>query len=138
MQTLDINLVAVVVAGAATFALGALWYSPWLFGRIWVAALGLTPEQVAEQKKTAGPAYAVTLLCWLVMAAALAVLIQRIDITTAQGGIKLAVLCWLGFAATVGLSGHMFSGRRLGVFLVDASFQLTSLVAMGAILACWR
>lgn len=138
MGNLQVNLVAVVVAGAITFALGGLWYSPFLFGRAWVAALGLTPEQVAERRKSAGTAYAVTLFCWLVMAGAMAVLIHRIGITTVPGGIKLAVLCWLGFAATVGLSQHVFSERRLTVFLIDTSFQLTSLLAMGAILARWQ
>ena len=138
MQNLQINLLAVVVAGTATFALGGLWYSPFLFGRAWVAALGLTPEQVAERRKSAGTAYAVTLLCWLVMAGALSVLIHRIGITNTPGGIKLAVLCWLGFAATVGLSLHMFSQRQLAVFLIDTSYQLTSLLVMGAILTRWQ
>jgi hypothetical protein len=138
MPYLQINLLAVVVAGTATFALGGLWYSRFLFGRAWVAALGLTPEQVAERRKAAGTAYAVTLLCWLVMAAAMAVLIHGVGITTTRGGIRLAVLCWLGFAATVGLSQHMFSQRRLAVFLIDTSYQLTTLLAMAAILTRWQ
>lgn len=137
MANLDINFLAVLVAAGATFALGALWYSPLLFARQWVAAHGLTPEQVEAMRKSTGPAYGVTFVCWLAMAAALAVLTQRIGVDTALGGLKLGVLCWAGFAATVGLSGHMFSERRLSGYLIDTGYQLVSLLGMGVILAIW-
>jgi Protein of unknown function (DUF1761) len=133
-----INILAVVAAAMATFALGAVWYSPLLFAKQWVAAHGYTPEKLAAMRKGAGPAYAVTFACWVVMAAALALLAHRLGVQSALGGLKLGALCWAGFAATVGLSGHVFSERRLAVFLIDAGYQLVSLLAMGVIVALWR
>lgn len=137
MAGLGVNVLAILVAAVATFALGALWYSPLLFAKQWVAAHGFTPEKLEAMKKGAGPAYGVTFLCWLVMAAALGVLTHRIGIHSALGGFKLGVLCWAGFAATVGLSAHVFSERKLAVFVIDAGYQLVSLLAMGIILALW-
>ena len=44
------SLLAIVVATFSTFALGALWYSPFLFGRLWVKAHGYTPEQLVAMR----------------------------------------------------------------------------------------
>ncbi len=137
MANLDINFLAVLVAAVVTFALGALWYSPLLFAKQWVAAHGFSPEQVEAMQKNTGPAYGVTFVCWLVMSAALAILSHRIGVDTALGGLKLGALCWAGFAATVGLSGLMFSDKRLPAYLIDAGYQLVSLLGMGVILAIW-
>ncbi len=138
MAGLGINLLAVLVAAVATFALGALWYSPLLFAKAWMTAHGFTAEQLQAMQKDAPRAYTVTFLCWLVMAAAVAILAHRIGIQTALGGLKLGALCWVGFAATVGLSGHVFSDRRIGVFIIDTGYQFVSLLAMGVIIAVWR
>ena len=47
----EINWIAVVVATLSSFALGALWYSPALFGKAWQREVGLTDEQVASGNK---------------------------------------------------------------------------------------
>lgn len=36
----DIHWLAVLAAATATMVLGALWYSPLLFGKLWVKAHG--------------------------------------------------------------------------------------------------
>jgi hypothetical protein len=38
MPTANVNILAVFVAAMATFILGAVWYSPVLFGKQWVEA----------------------------------------------------------------------------------------------------
>ena len=41
----DLNWLAVLVAALAYFAIGAVWYAPFLFGNAWAAAGGLpTPD----------------------------------------------------------------------------------------------
>ena len=42
-----INWLAVIVATVATFILGGLWYGP-LFGRMWMAASGMTDEKAKQ------------------------------------------------------------------------------------------
>lgn len=135
MNLLDVNYVAVVVAAVGTFILGALWYSPVLFGKAWVAAHGYGPDQIEAMRKGAGKAYTVSLLCYLVMAWVMGVLVTRIGIDSLIGGIKLGALCWLGFAATIGLTAHMFSERKLATYVIDAGYQLAYLLLMGMVLA---
>ena len=47
----EINWIAVLVATISSFALGALWYSPALFGKAWQREVGLTDEQLAKGNK---------------------------------------------------------------------------------------
>jgi hypothetical protein len=54
------------------------------------------------------------------------------------GGVKLGALCWLGFAATIGLTSQVFSNKRFAVYVIDVAYQLVYLVLMGWILAIWR
>lgn len=132
------QVLPVVVAAVAAFVLGALWYSPMLFGKAWVAANGLTSEKIEAMRASAPRAYAVSFLCNVVMAGALCVLLQRIGIVSWLTGAKLGGLVGVGFAATLGLTAHMFSDRKLSAWAIDASHQLAQLVLMGAILAAWR
>jgi len=138
MAELGINYLAVLVAAVATYALGMLWYSPVVFGKTWQASQGLTPDQAAAMQRNAGRAYAVTFVCWLLMALAVAILVHRIGVTMLIGGVKLGLVCWAGVAFPIGLSGLMFSGKRTAGFLIETGYQLVSLLGMGIILTLWR
>ena len=133
-----INLLAVLVAAIATFVLGGLWYSPLLFGKVWVRAHGYTPEKMEAMRAGVGRSYAVSFLCYLVMATVMALLIGATDTVTALGGVRLGAVCWLGFAATIGLTANLFSDKPLATYLLDAGYQLVYLTVMAAILASWR
>jgi uncharacterized protein DUF1761 len=128
----------VLVSALAVFAIGALWYSPVLFGRQWVAAHGFSEERVRAMRASAGRAYTVSFLCYLVMAVAMSMLVGRIGVTTLEGGVKLGALIGLGFAATIGLTANMFSEKPIAAYWIDAGYQVVYLIVMGAILAVWR
>jgi hypothetical protein len=138
MGYLNINILAVLAAAVLAFGLGWLWYSPFLFGKQWVAAHGHTPERLEAMKQGMGRAYAVTFASQLLMAAVMAVLIRMTHIQSLVGGLKLGILLWAGFVANVGLSSHMFSGKHIKTYLLDAGYQLVYLVVMGLVLTAWR
>jgi hypothetical protein len=48
MPSTNVNALAVIVAAVLTFGLGAVWYSPVLFAKQWMAAQGHTPEMLAQ------------------------------------------------------------------------------------------
>ncbi len=138
MGYLHINILAVIVAAIVTFVIGALWYSPALFGKQWVAAHGYTPEKIEAMRKGASKAYGLSFLCYLVMAAAIAVLLRMTHIESVIGGAKLGFLCWIGFVANVGFTSQLFSDKHIKTYLLDAGYQLVYLVVMGLILSVWR
>lgn len=139
MPTANVNIFAVIVAAVATFILGVVWYSPMLFANQWMHAHGYTPEKLEEMKKKGVTrAYAVSLVCYLVMAYVLALLASYTQATSFAQGLWLGFLAWLGFAATIGLTSNMFSDKPIAVWVLDAGYQLAYLLLMGVIVAVWR
>ncbi len=138
MPEFQINYLAVGVAALATVFIGAGWYSPLLFHKLWVKAHGYPEEKVEQMRKTAGRAFIVSLFCYVVMAFVLAVLVSWTGVSTMPQGAFLGLLVWIGFLATLGLTVHMFSEKPLSTYLIDAGYQLVYAVVMGVILAAWR
>lgn len=134
----DVNFLAVLVSAVVAFLLGAVWYSPLFFAKQWIEIHADTPQKLKALRAGAKKAYAVSFACLLVMAAAMAMLVAITNMSTAFAGIKLGVLCWLGFAATAGLLANLYSDKPVKSFLLDAGYQLLYFAVMGAILAAWR
>lgn len=133
-----INYLAAVVGALATFFLGALWYTV-LFGKMWVALQGFTPERVREMQAKRPPPvfFSLLLVCYAVLAIVLAALFHVFHIDTAMTGAALGAVLWLAVSA-IQMTGHLSIDRPMGVFLIDAGYQFLYLVMMGAILGAWR
>lgn len=139
MPTANVNVLAVVVAAVLTFVLGRFWYSPILFAKQWMQAQRYTPEKIDEMKKRGMTrAYVVSVLCYLVMAYVVALLASYTNSTTVAQGLWLGFLAWLGFAATIGLTANLVSEKPIAAWVIDAGYQLTYLLVMGALLSVWR
>lgn len=134
----EINYLAVLVAGVATWIIGALWYSPVLFAKPWMAAHGYTPEKMQGMKAGMMRAFIGSFICYLITAAVLAVLMAMTGSVGIGAGIKLGVLCWVGFSAALFLTQNLYSDKPLTVFLIDTGYHLVFLIVMGAILSAWR
>ena len=134
----SVRILPVLLSAIAVFVLGALWYSPFLFGRAWVRAHGYTEEKISQMRASAGRAYAVSFVCYVVMAVAMSILIGRMDVRMTVGGVKLGAVLGIGFAATLSLTANMFSEKRLSAWLIDAGYQIAYLILMGVILVAWR
>src|SRR5256884_1341327 len=116
MPTDNVNLLAVLVAAVLTIALGAVWYSPVLFAKQWMHAHGYTPEKVEEMKRRGGVrAFAVSFLCYLVMAYVVGLLVSYTQATGVVQGVWLGVLPWLGFAGAPGVTRTTFSDQPIAV-----------------------
>lgn len=133
----EINYWAVLVSGIATFFLGAVWYVA-LFGNMRTELLGLTEEQIKQGEAAMPVTLSVLVLCYIVIAFVMAAMASGWGIESAAQGALLGFLLWLGFSAALGLTGHVNSLNPLGVFLIDAGYQLVFLVMTGAILGAWR
>jgi len=135
----DVNWAAVLVAGAAAFMLGGLWYSA-LFGKLWIRMQGWSDEKVAQMKATMSPVKFLfgMLVSYIVLAFALELIVVTINQRGPVAGACLGSIIWLGPAGAIGFTTHLASGKRLGAFLIDAAYQLVALVTQGVILASWR
>ena len=138
MFEVEVNYLAVLVAGIVAMAVGALWYSPLLFAKPWVVAMGWSQQQLAKRKTSLGRAYELTFLATLVSAFVLSVCIGYVDAMTVVEGAIVGFWLWLGFVATTMAATALFQGQSLSLYLIDAGYQLVGLAIMGSILAVWR
>jgi hypothetical protein len=141
MHFSNVNLLSVLAAGIATMILGFVWYSPALFAKPWMREMGYDLNDKAklkEMQKSAGPTYGIAFLAGLVSAFMLAKILSITPIDTALYGMKLGLGVWLGFVATVQLTGALFMKSSMKLFAINTGYQLVCYLVMGAILAVWK
>lgn len=136
MTEVQINIWAVLVAMAAQYVLGGFWYSPLLFGKAWMAALGVSEEELRKVNKVA--AYGGTLVATFIMAYVLAHFVAYAGANTVLLGLTTGFWTWLGFVGTTLLINGLFQGRSMKLWVIDAGFYLVGLLVMGAVLGAWR
>jgi uncharacterized protein DUF1761 len=136
-----INLLAVLVAAISTMVVGFLWYSPVLFAKAWMREMGHDPNdkaKIQEMQKSSGGAYAGSFVASLVSAFILAMLLHWLRADNLHLGLNLGFHVWLGFVATVQLTGVLFMKQSMKLFAIYTGYQLVCYLVMGAILAVWR
>ena len=135
-----INPWAVLAAAIATMVVGFLWYSPLLFARPWMRLMGYDPDdkaKVAEMQKGAGKLYGLSFVASIVPAVVLAKIIDITSVNTILYGMKVGFAVWLGFVATVQLTGALFGKQPTKLFLINTGYQLVCYLVMGGMLAKW-
>lgn len=134
----QINYLAVLVAGVVIFMLGGLWYSPVMFAKRWVALQGKTMEEM-NADVSAGPVqYAQVFLCGLITAWIMAIVLGFLPRLDLVRGLKLAGICWLGFAGATSYGTALFSGKPRALWLIDTAYNLVAFLLAATILTLWR
>jgi len=138
MPVYEVNYLAVLVAAIASMALGALWYSPRLFGKMWMSLMGFTEAHMAEAKKKGmGKSYAIMFVGSLLMAYVLSHWIDATSSSTVGAGFQAGFWAWLGFIAPVTLGSVLWEGKSWKLWVLNNGYQLVLLLIMGALLSVW-
>lgn len=131
-QFSDLNWIAVLVAALSGFAIGSLWYGP-LFQKPWMKFSGLTQEMAAQGNMPLifGGAYALNLT------GAIGLALILVDSSGWASGVHVGAFVGLFFVATALGVIYLFERKPLGLWLVNAGYQIVNFAAMGAILGAW-
>lgn len=131
----EVNYLAVAVMAVVVYVLGALWYSPMLFGTAWMKYTGTKESDMEGSNMPL--LYFFGFLGTLVMVYVLAYFIDFAGATTWQEGFEPAFWLWLGFTATVHWSQWVWSNKSFNLFLINGGHTLVSMLLAGAVLAVW-
>ena len=135
---LHLNRWAVVVAAVAAFLVGAIWYSPLLFGEAYVALLRrAAPAALVEMGGSPGE-IAGEFLRGLVVASVLAHVMQRTRAAGWRASLRLGLLTWVGFQATLLLGAVLHENMPWGLYGIHAGDALVKTASMSVILGVWR
>lgn len=134
MENASINFMAVIVAALSMFVIGGLWYSPVLFGKAWLQAIG--KEEPFLRTGNKGVIFGGAFLLALIMAVNLAGFVSGYESWT--WGLLGGVLAGLGWvAAGMGMI-YLFERRSFKLWLINAGYIVLSFVVMGIILGVWK
>lgn len=138
-----INWLAVLAAGVSSFVIGGIWYSPGLFGKIWMKENNLTENDV--KKGDTGKIFGWTAVFSLLMAANLGMFltepadcpancVPKVDIAWGATAGLLAGI-WTFSAIAI---HSLFERKSWRLILINGFYSVVSLVVMGAIIGVWR
>src|SRR3954449_12654463 len=94
----------IILATVVYFGVGALWYSPVMFAKMWMEEIKLKKNEMTM----AAPAMVTTALAELVLVLVAAYLVHATGTHGWLSGARLGLLLWLGFAATTALVNSTF------------------------------
>lgn len=138
-MNIEVNYLAVLLAGVASMAIGFLWYSPMVLGKQWMKERGLSAEKLKADQKEMGKWYAVSFVVSLITAYVLAHVMALSEAyygnPMLMTGLLTAFWSWLGFVMPVQLTAQIFGDKNMKLFGIDTGYQLVSLLAMGVVLA---
>lgn len=135
MNPNQINWLAVFAAALSTFLVGGLWYSPILFGKVWLRVNGFTEAQAQGFNKAR--AFGGAFVLALIMSANLAMFLAD-PATTLLWGITAGALAGAGWVAAGLAVVALFENRSWTYIFVNGGYLIVAFVLMGAILGAWR
>jgi hypothetical protein len=132
------NYWAIGVASLAYFFLGSLWFSV-LFGKIWSAELKKQGVSIKEPASTdIAKKMLLTFLGNLIAAFSIAYLVYISGVANWLAGVKLGLLCGMGFAATgIGIAFN-WESRSIKLVMIDCGYAVIGIGLCGLILSLWR
>jgi hypothetical protein len=130
----QVNYLAVVVAAIVNYVIATIWYAL-LFPKTWMRLTG-----ISEMK----PKLQYILLVFLGSLILSFVLYHSIYFGNAyvksggvMGGLMGGFWGWLGYIAPITLTTKLWEKKPWGLWILDNSFWLISLLVMGIILSSW-
>lgn len=122
-----VSLVATLAATIAGFVLGALWYGP-LFGKLWMSAVGLTPEDIRRNNNPA-VTYGTTFVLGFIASYAFGLYVgpnpgRAFAITTGAA----AGVFWV---ATSLATNYLFEGRPATLIAINGGYHAVRFTLIG-------
>jgi hypothetical protein len=133
MSLESLNWLAVLAGALLNMLVGFLWYSPMLFGNLWLRLIGKRAEDI--QAKTTD--FVFSFLAALITAIVLAILVRGMGASTALEGLLLGAVIWIGIGATGTLVYSIFEGPPKSVWLLHGAYQLLVFALQGLLFAVW-
>jgi hypothetical protein len=126
---------ALLVSALILWLLGAAWYSPALFAKPWMAALGIVPS---GPMKGLAAGMISSFIGDLLVAFVLLHIVLWSGADTFLTGAFVGLICWLGFFAATQFPQGIYENRPLKLFAINAGYWFVGLLIIGGLLAVWR
>lgn len=133
IQIIQIDAGMVIIASVVNMGLGMFWYSPSVFGKQWMKAVGLTTRL---KHRDMSFAYAMSFFASLLTAFTLELFLVNLPGSTAITGVMVGFWAGIGFVATYGLSQYLFNpqAKSKEAHFINIGYYVVSFMIMGLLL----
>jgi hypothetical protein len=116
--------------------IGFLWYSKFLFGNAWKKAHALAATDQTTAKKNMAKNFLGAFTAAIVTSFVLALVIKAFGAHALQGMV-IGLWMWFGFILTKNFTDLLFENHNKTIFLISASYNCVSLLAIGALIGAF-
>lgn len=134
MFDVELNMWAIIVAIVGAQAIGAIWYSPVLFSKAWMKAVGKDHEELGSPT----PALITALLLAVPTAVAMALVVAWSGASTIVEGLMAGLVVGVGFALAMNATNGAFEGRSLALVGINVGHYGAVYLMQGALFAVWK
>lgn len=134
---LGINYWAVIVAAVVAFVMGGLWYSPVLFGKVWLKLRGMNSVDTTSTQMRPAEILA-EFVRGLIVAVVLAGFVVHLGVVNWVGAIYLGLAVWIGLQATGVVGSVIHEHYPVKLFAIHSGDALAKTLVMTVILGVWR
>jgi len=131
----NINWAAVGTATIMGYVLGALWYSPILFGKVWMKVANIDQDQISKSNK--GLTYGVSFIFIAIASFNLAYFVADPKIGAMMGA-TYGFLTGFGWVMMgIGVTA-LFELKSWSYIFINGGYWVVNLTVMGLILGSWK
>jgi len=138
MFDFSVSVLPLIVLSIINFFLSWLWYSPVLFSKPWMKALGIDAahEMSDEEKKKMPFLFLSGIVASFLLVYVMMVLVKSLGVTSFSGGLLVGLVVWVGFALTHSMN-TLWEGRKTVVLVINNGLFLLTYAIYGGVLAIW-
>ena len=133
----DVNYLAVLLAGVSSMVVGAIWYSRSVFGEVWMklAKVKMNGKMTTmDNVRLFGLAFLASLVMAYVLAHVTFLSNDFFGGSFLSSALTTAFWLWLGFTAVRFLTHDLFEGRPMKLTLLSAGNELATVMVMALVI----
>lgn len=133
-----INYIAVVLAMLSSMLVGAIWYTPKVFGNRWMKLSGITPS--GDGRSAIRPMVITVIVSFVtawVLAGATWLAFSFYGGSFLVNALITGAVLWAGFTAARFITHDQFDGRPAGLTVLNSAHELVTILLMALIIGVW-
>lgn len=130
----DVNWLAVVLAGLSSMVVGATFYARPVYGTLWMKLAHLDEKKLGNPGKSLVLALVMSLVMAFVIAHVAAISRPFYDVSALSAALTTAFWLWVGISLTTVVIHDAFEHRPWKLSFLTVAYQFFAMMAMGLII----
>ena len=136
LELSGLNYPAIIAAWVVYMVVGAYWYSPKGFGKLWSRLSSVDIMKLPQREAYQAISY--VMASSLLQALTLAIILNTMRVSDAFEGVIASLVLWLGLTAATTIGTNFYARKSWKFWWLNASFFLVTMTINGLLLGGWQ